>query len=131
MSPKTSILIAIVMLAGLAFAIWAREARADTSECSAATERDALAAFDALGLPPNEFPTVSSKEFVAGYCARAALDLATPPREACEATAPREYATLAEMVGIPPDDPIYAKEQEEYVTLVCLHEALVQNEQGR
>ena len=31
MSPKTSILIAILMLAGLAVAIWAREAHAETS----------------------------------------------------------------------------------------------------
>ena len=126
MSPKISILIAIVMLALLAFAIGTRGARADTSECSTATERDAIDAYNLL-----ELPTVSSKGFIAGYCARAALDLTKPPREACEATAPREYATLAEMVGIPPDDPIYAKEQEEYVTIICLHEALVQNEQGR
>jgi hypothetical protein len=78
MSPKISTLIAIVMLALLAVAIWAREARAHETDCSSTTQRAAAS----------------------------------------------EYATLAGMLGIPPNAPIFAKEQEEYVTAVCLHEAI-------
>jgi hypothetical protein len=42
----------------------------------------------------------------------------------CHISAASEYTTLAAMVGIPPDAPIFAKEQSEYVTAVCLHDAL-------
>ena len=48
-----------------------------------------------------------------------------PRHDACEPRAAREYAFLAtHMLGIPPEAPIFAKEQREYIAALCLDEAL-------
>ena len=73
MSPKTSILIALVMLALLAVAIWAREAHARETECSAATQRNAMAEYDFIawmtGIPPGSpIYTLDKRQYVAAVC---------------------------------------------------------------
>ncbi len=73
MSPKTSILIDIVMLALLAVAIWAREAHARETDCSAATQRDAMAEYDKIaemvGIPAGApIYTLEKRQYVAAIC---------------------------------------------------------------
>ena len=73
MSPKTSILIAIVMLALLAVAIWAREAHARETDCSSATQRDAMAEYDQIagmvGIPAGApIYTLEKRQYVAAVC---------------------------------------------------------------
>ena len=73
MSPKTSILIAIVMLALLAVAIWAREAHARETDCSSALQRNAMAEYDFIawmtGIPPGApIYTLEKRQYVAAVC---------------------------------------------------------------
>ena len=73
MSPKISILIAIVMLALLAVAIWSREARARETDCSSATQRDAMAEYDQIadmvGIPTSApIYTLEKQQYVAAVC---------------------------------------------------------------
>ena len=106
MSPKTSILIAIVMLALLAVAIWAREAHADpVYRCQnniCMTEEGWWASSGSYG----------------GYARETDCSSATQ-REAMA-----EYDQIAGMVGIPAGAPIYTLEKRQYVAAVCLHEEL-------
>ena len=73
MSPKTSILIAIVMLALLAVAIWAREAHARETDCSSATQREAMVEYDQIagmvGIPAGApIYTLEKRQYVAAVC---------------------------------------------------------------
>ena len=73
MKPMTSILIAILMLVGLFVVIWAREAKARETDCSAAAQRDAMAEYDKIaemvGIPPGApIYTLEKRQYVAAVC---------------------------------------------------------------
>jgi hypothetical protein len=122
----------IAMLSIAAYLAAIAFAHADTSECSAATERDAIAAYGPLRM--GDYSDMFGEKrvaFISGYCAHAVAIWAreTKAREtdcssATQRDAMAEYDKIAEMVGIPPGAPIYTLEKRQYVAAVCLHEEL-------
>ena len=78
MKPKTSILIAVLMLVGLFVVIWAREAKARETDCSSATQRDAMAEYDTIagmvGIPAGApIYTLERRQYMAAVCLHEAI----------------------------------------------------------
>ena len=68
-----SVIIAIILLAGFAFFVWAREAHAHESICSSAAQRDAMAEYDKIaemvGIPAGApIYTLERRQYVAAIC---------------------------------------------------------------
>ena len=73
MSPKASILIAILMLAGIFFAIEVLKAHARETDCSSALQRVAMAEYDKIaemvGIPAGApIYTLEKRQYVAAVC---------------------------------------------------------------
>ena len=68
-----SVIISIILLAGFAFFVWTREANAHESDCSSATQRDAMAEYDKIsemiGIPAGApIYTLEKRQYVAAIC---------------------------------------------------------------